>query len=167
MCKIGYVYRFPIFCLVLRQEGRTRLPKFKFSANFPIGLHVILQIQVKKNQNCLISYVKKYSWSNFKWVLFNTQKSTARCRQRSRKWVLPHWIRLYLPPLTSCGRKMRKIAQKCLFCLFFFQTSALFACVCQQMDNITTNYTIPHLLNVTVFALLKTRERKASNPGKQ
>ena len=40
--------------------GRTRLPKFKFSANFSIGLHVILQLQIKKNQKCLISYVKKY-----------------------------------------------------------------------------------------------------------
>ena len=28
--------------------GRKRLPKFKFSAKFPIGLHVILQIQIKK-----------------------------------------------------------------------------------------------------------------------
>ena len=28
--------------------GRKRLPKFKFSAKFPIGLHVILQIQVQK-----------------------------------------------------------------------------------------------------------------------
>ena len=41
------------------QGGRTRLPKFKFSANFPIGLQVILQLQIKKNQKCLISYVKK------------------------------------------------------------------------------------------------------------
>ena len=40
-------------------RGRIRLPKFKFSANFPIGLHVILQTQIKKNQKCLISYVKK------------------------------------------------------------------------------------------------------------
>ena len=30
------------------QGGRKRLPKFKFSAKFPIGLHVILQIQIKK-----------------------------------------------------------------------------------------------------------------------
>ena len=30
------------------QGGRTRLPKFTFSANFPIGLHVILQLQIKK-----------------------------------------------------------------------------------------------------------------------
>ena len=28
--------------------GRTRLPKFKFSAKFPIGLHVILQTQITK-----------------------------------------------------------------------------------------------------------------------
>ena len=26
--------------------GRTRLPKFKFSTTFPIGLHVILQLQI-------------------------------------------------------------------------------------------------------------------------
>ena len=26
--------------------GRKRLPKFKFSAKFPIGLHVILQVQI-------------------------------------------------------------------------------------------------------------------------
>ena len=29
-------------------------------ANFYMGLHVILQIQIFKNQKCLISYVKKY-----------------------------------------------------------------------------------------------------------
>ena len=33
------------------QGGRKRLPKFKFSAKFPIGLHVILQIQMKKFEN--------------------------------------------------------------------------------------------------------------------
>ena len=53
------------FFLVLNRAistagGRTRLPKFKFSANFPIGLNVILQIQLKKNQKCLISDVEKY-----------------------------------------------------------------------------------------------------------
>ena len=32
----------------VHQGGRKRLPKFKFSAKFPIGLHVILQIQIKK-----------------------------------------------------------------------------------------------------------------------
>ena len=31
--------------------GRKRLPKFKFSAKFPIGLHMILQIQIKKFEN--------------------------------------------------------------------------------------------------------------------
>ena len=34
-----------------RGGGRKRLPKFKFSAKFPIGLHVILQIQIKKFEN--------------------------------------------------------------------------------------------------------------------
>ena len=34
-----------------------RLPKFKFSAKFPIGLHVILQIQIKKFENdCYIMW---------------------------------------------------------------------------------------------------------------
>ena len=37
--------------LVFRGGGRKRLPKFKFSAKFPIGLHVILQIQIKKIEN--------------------------------------------------------------------------------------------------------------------
>ena len=44
--------------------GRTRLPKFKLSANFPIGLHVILQLQIKKNQKCLICYVKNILTEN-------------------------------------------------------------------------------------------------------
>ena len=41
--------------LNLSRGGRKRLPKFKFSAKFPIGLHVILQIQIKKFENdCFI-----------------------------------------------------------------------------------------------------------------
>ena len=37
--------------------GRKRLPKFKFSAKFPIGLHVILQIQIKTFENdCYIMW---------------------------------------------------------------------------------------------------------------
>ena len=41
----------------LMQGGRTRLPKFKFSAKFPIGLHVILQIQIRKFENdCYIMW---------------------------------------------------------------------------------------------------------------
>ena len=39
-----------LFVFLLEAGGgvRKRLPKFKFSAKFPIGLHVILQIQIKK-----------------------------------------------------------------------------------------------------------------------
>ena len=41
----------------IRGGGRTRLPKFKFSAKFPIGLHVILQIQIRKFENdCYIMW---------------------------------------------------------------------------------------------------------------
>ena len=43
--------------IAVRGGGRTRLPKFKFSAKFPIGLHVILQIQIKKFGNdCYIMW---------------------------------------------------------------------------------------------------------------
>ena len=41
-------------CAASKQSGgggRTRLPKFKFSAKFPVGLHVILQIQIRKFEN--------------------------------------------------------------------------------------------------------------------
>ena len=38
---------------LIGRGGRTRLPKFKFSANFPIGLHVILELQIKKFKTCL------------------------------------------------------------------------------------------------------------------
>ena len=44
--KRQYLYEF-----VFGRGGRKRLPKFKFSAKFPIGLHVILQIQIKKFEN--------------------------------------------------------------------------------------------------------------------
>ena len=42
-----------MFCsgIATGRGGRKRLPKFKFSAKFPIGLHVILQIQIKKFEN--------------------------------------------------------------------------------------------------------------------
>ena len=33
--------------------GRTRLPKFKFEAKFPIGLHVILQLEINQNSAAL------------------------------------------------------------------------------------------------------------------
>ena len=43
--------------IMLKQGGRTRLPKFKFSEKFPIGLHVILQIQIRKfENNCYIMW---------------------------------------------------------------------------------------------------------------
>ena len=89
--------------------GRIRLTKFKFSANFHIGLHVILQLQIKKIKKCLISYVNKYfnrkSVEVQRWTPLEVIQNefclwiTVRCMQRSGKSVLPHWIRLYLPPL--------------------------------------------------------------------
>ena len=43
------------------EEVRQRLPKSKFSENFHICLHMILQIQIKKVPKCLKSYeVEKY-----------------------------------------------------------------------------------------------------------
>ena len=54
--KYGKVARVHYFCRITR-GGRKRLPKFKFSAKFPIGLHVILQIQIKKFENdCYIMW---------------------------------------------------------------------------------------------------------------
>ena len=44
-------YNSSVYQLPASQGGRTRLPKFKFWAKFPIGLHVILQIQIKKFEN--------------------------------------------------------------------------------------------------------------------
>ena len=62
--------------------GQKRLPKFKFSAKFPIGLHVILQIQIKKFENdCYIMWKiiltenpSRFNveplFNNVKWILF-------------------------------------------------------------------------------------------------
>ena len=66
------------------QGDRKRLPKFKFSAKFPIGLHVILQIQTKKSKmTAILGLCEKLfkpkirrcstlnpSWNNVKWILF-------------------------------------------------------------------------------------------------
>ena len=41
-------------------EGRKRLPKFKFSVKFPIGLHVYFTNTDKKIRKWLLSYVKNY-----------------------------------------------------------------------------------------------------------
>ena len=59
--------------------GRKRLPKFKFSAKFPIGLHVILQIQIRKFKNdcyimCKIILTENTSRFNVEPLLYsNTQ----------------------------------------------------------------------------------------------
>ena len=89
--------------------GGTRLPKFKFSAIFPIWFTHDFTNTDKKLQKCLISYVKKYfnrkSFAVQPWTPLEVILNefcfwiTVRCMQRSRKWVLPHWIQLYLPPL--------------------------------------------------------------------
>ena len=50
-CKLCSFVSFRIWQLQMQGGGRKRLPKFKFSAKFPIGLHVILQIQIKKFEN--------------------------------------------------------------------------------------------------------------------
>ena len=89
--------------------GRKRLPKFKFSAKFPIGLHVILQIQIKKNRKWLLSYVKNYfnrksvevqpctpleiMLNGFCLKIYgNTYAVHVTVAYEPRKSVLPHWI---------------------------------------------------------------------------
>ena len=52
----GYIV-VPVTISSVPGGGRTRLPKFKFSAKFPKGLHVILQIQIRKFENdCYIMW---------------------------------------------------------------------------------------------------------------
>ena len=54
-----FLYRHTPWCRIegalkifkICRGSRTRLPKFKFSAKFPISLHVILQIQIRKFEN--------------------------------------------------------------------------------------------------------------------
>ena len=62
------------------QGGRTRLHKFKFLAKFPIGLHMILEPQIKKFKSCLNQMLKIILNENpsgcslaplFKWSLFS------------------------------------------------------------------------------------------------
>ena len=63
----------------------------------------------KKNKKCIASYVKKYfnqeyievqPWTALEVILNEfCLWITIRCMQRLRKWVLPNWIRLNLPPL--------------------------------------------------------------------
>ena len=89
--------------VMLTRGGRTRLPKFshRFTPDFTT--------REKKIQKCLISYVKKYfnrkSVEVQRWTPLEVVQNefclwiTVRCMQRSHKSVLPHWIRLYRPPL--------------------------------------------------------------------
>ena len=42
------------------REGRTRLPKLKFLAKLTIGLNMILELQIKKNQILLESDAQNY-----------------------------------------------------------------------------------------------------------
>ena len=48
-------------------EGQTHLPKFKFLAKVCIGLHMIIELQVK-NQNFRESDVQNYFNQNSSWV---------------------------------------------------------------------------------------------------
>ena len=80
-----FIVAYSIFCLRSKskycndsQGGRTRLPKFKFSAKFPVGLHVILKLQINNLiQNLIESDAKNYfdrlhlSWNSVKWSLFS------------------------------------------------------------------------------------------------
>ena len=69
------------------------------------------RLKKKKNQKCLISYVKNYfnrksvevqPWTPLEVILNEfCLWIIVCCMQRSRNWVLPHWIRLYQSPLTS------------------------------------------------------------------
>ena len=89
-------------------------PKFKFSVECPIGLHVIMQLEIKKKKSKLpnILSAKLFqpkirrgpawhpSWNNVEWILFiNYTVIRMLYMQRSRKSVLPNWIGLFLPPL--------------------------------------------------------------------
>ena len=102
--------------------GRTRLPKFRFSAKLPIGLHMILQIQIRKFGNDSYIMLKNYfnrksrwgstlnpSWSNSKWVLFINHMAlyatVSYVAVAKLNWALPassgksHHHRV--PPLSS------------------------------------------------------------------
>ena len=79
--------------------GRTRLPKFKFSANFPISPRFTLDFTNtdKKVLKCIISYMKKTNnrksieiqpWTPLEVILNEfCIWITVRCMQRSRKWI--------------------------------------------------------------------------------
>ena len=96
-------------------RGRTRLANLNFGTIYHRFTRNFAKTGSKKskwpyNNNTLYwklfqpmmrwSSTLNSSWSNFKWVLFmNYTIIKVSCMQRSRKWVLPNWIELFLPPL--------------------------------------------------------------------
>ena len=71
---------------VVLRGGMTRFPKFKFSAKFPIGLHAVLQLQIKKNQNLMESDAQNY----FNRKSIEVQVTRLYVRERSHSGVLPN-----------------------------------------------------------------------------
>ena len=96
--------------------GRTHLPKFKIFGKISHRFTRDFTNTDQKIKKCLICCVKKYfdlesigaqPWNPLEIIvnefMFMTNTVyTVRCMQRSRKWVLPNWIGLYLPPLVVC-----------------------------------------------------------------
>ena len=88
---------------VQSRGGGECLPKFKFSAKFPIGLHLILKLQIKKfktclNQMCRIILTKKSvgvtavlypSLNSFEWALFSNYTALYAFKGHISA-VLPH-----------------------------------------------------------------------------
>ena len=105
--------------------GRTQLPKFRFSAKFPFKIfHRFIRNFTntdKKIRKWLLYYVKNYfngksievqRWTPLKVILNELCLLITRpCMQRSRTWLLPNWIGLYLPPLGIWGTWNLKISQ--------------------------------------------------------
>ena len=78
--------------LLSREGGRTRLQKIKFSANFNMGLHVILQIQIRQFKNAKFLMWKNILTKNP--LRFNLEPFclwiAVRCMQRSLcPWTPP------------------------------------------------------------------------------
>ena len=83
-------------CTGFQGGGRTRLPKFTFPAKFPIGLHVILQIQIKKFENdCYIMWkiILTENPSRFnvepllKWEKFERRHQSVAFNSLATQWV--------------------------------------------------------------------------------
>ena len=94
--------------LALFRVWRKRLPKFKFSPKFPMGFHVILQLQITKSKpdwiRCANLFQPKIrrgatlhlSRNNSKWALFlnytviRMPLKVGCCHRK-----LPNWIELF------------------------------------------------------------------------